>query len=461
MAISVISGGDTYPRNTYLPFSNHVTDYSLPAGVYVASNDAKVSGSSSTGHIPCIMSDDYSRAVTVNYGSYYVSARATPIAFDSAGGPTNTSGSVTISLSDDSASAPYGFLKGLINLADQSQYVFSASLVSGSSVSISGDYLTSTGKMRGIIVPLRIRKYTVSFNANGGSGAPSSISVVHGGSWTCPSTLPTKDGATCKGWSTSSSATTPSYVAGRTYSNVTSNLTLYAVWAPNCGILVYNANGGTISPSYKSVLVGESYGTLPVPTRSGHSFVGWFTLPSGGTQVTSATTMPASGIAIIHAHWSSGQQSRTVHFNAMGGTVSETSRTVAEGDALGTLPTPSRTGYTFTGWFAPDGSQITSATVMGDDDIYAIATWRGVSLTITFNANGGTVSEATRTVAYGDQFGTLPLPSYAGMSFDGWFTEATGGTRKYATDVPTADVTLYAHWADGSVPWWSGTWTDL
>lgn len=79
---------------------------------------------------------------------------------------------------------------------------------------------------------------TLSFNANGGSGAPSAQTYTGYNEYinlTLPSTIPTRSGYTFLGWSTSSSATSPSYYPGVTYSWWTSTsssygLTLYAVW---------------------------------------------------------------------------------------------------------------------------------------------------------------------------------------------------------------------------------------
>lgn len=68
--------------------------------------------------------------------------------------------------------------------------------------------------------------------------------------------------------------------------------------------------------------------------------------------------------------------------------------------------------------------------------------------TVTFNANGGTVSPSSKTVTYGEAYGEFPTPTRAGYTFTGWYTEASGGTRVLGTDTVaiTADQTLYAHW---------------
>ena len=222
----------------------------------------------------------------------------------------------------------------------------------------------------------------------------------------------------------------------------------------------FNANGGSVSPTYKSVIQGQAYGTLPTPTRTGYTFAGWYTAATGGTLVTSSTTVTAQTNHTLYAHWTASvTPTHTVYFDATGGTVSTASITVAEGSALGTLPTPTRSGYTFAGWFRSTiaSDQVTAATLMGDEDFTVYAHWTPGTLTITFNANGGTVTEATRTVAVGGQYQRLPIPTWNGHNFNGWFTAESGGTQITAATTVTTTVnqTLYAHWTSGIVNWWS------
>lgn len=67
--------------------------------------------------------------------------------------------------------------------------------------------------------------------------------------------------------------------------------------------VTFNANGGTTPTPSKSVTYGSTYGTLPTPTRQGHEFLGWFTAASGGSQVTSSTTVSITANQILYAHW--------------------------------------------------------------------------------------------------------------------------------------------------------------
>jgi uncharacterized repeat protein (TIGR02543 family) len=70
------------------------------------------------------------------------------------------------------------------------------------------------------------------------------------------------------------------------------------------------------------------------------------------------------------------------------------------------------------------------------------------TMTVSFNPNGGSVSPTSKTVTYGQTYGTLPTPSRNGHTFTGWYTAATGGTRIQATSsvTSTANHTLYAQW---------------
>ncbi len=119
--------------------------------------------------------------------------------------------------------------------------------------------------------------YTLTYNANGGSGAPSSQNSLI--KYTVSSTNPTRDGFTFLGWSTSSNATYASYFAGESIT-LTKNTTLYAVWKEipvyNAYELVYDANGGSGAP--ESLMFSENetiYISEEIPTRFGYIFEGW------------------------------------------------------------------------------------------------------------------------------------------------------------------------------------------
>ena len=81
--------------------------------------------------------------------------------------------------------------------------------------------------------------YTLSFDANGGTGAPEAITRTHGTTFELPATIPTKAGYRFLGWSTNSSATTPEYLPESSYT-ITENSILYAVWKAEGSVHIDN-----------------------------------------------------------------------------------------------------------------------------------------------------------------------------------------------------------------------------
>lgn len=125
--------------------------------------------------------------------------------------------------------------------------------------------------------------------------------------------------------------------------------------------VTFEPNGGQVSTKSKTVAPGAAYGTLPSPSQSGYIFAGWYTAKSGGSRVTSATTFTAGKDQTLYARWT---KKYTVTFNSNRGKVSTKSKTVASGETYGTLPSPTRSGYMFVGWYTAKsgGSKVTSST---------------------------------------------------------------------------------------------------
>ena len=139
----------------------------------------------------------------------------------------------------------------------------------------SGKYSGSNKTASGSITIAALDTYTVSYNANGGSGAPSSQTKVHGTDITLSTTVPTRTGYSFQGWATSASSSTVAYESGDEYS-ANDSITLYAVWKANTYTVSYNANGGSGAPSSQTKTYGKTL-TLSTtkPTRANYIFVGW------------------------------------------------------------------------------------------------------------------------------------------------------------------------------------------
>ena len=158
------------------------------------------------------------------------------------------------------------------------------------------------------------------------------------------------------------------------FNSVVSDMTVTAQWTPATLSVKYDATGGIVSNGSKKVIYLGNYGDLESPKRDGYTFTGWYTAANGGTQITKDTKVEVTSDQTIYAHWTA--NSYTVTFNADGGTVTANTKTVTFGNAYGELPTPTRSGYTFAGWWTAvdSGEQMNAESVVktaSDHVLYA------------------------------------------------------------------------------------------
>lgn len=160
--------------------------------------------------------------------------------------------------------------------------------------------------------------------------------------------------------------------------------------------LTFDANGGTVEEGTRTLYYGQTYGTLPVPEREYHTFLGWYTSAEGGKQITEESVVEVLGKQTLYAQWELNHY--TVEFDANGGNVEETSRIIACGESLGVLPVPERIGYDFNGWFTEDGEQITETTMMSEETTVTVfARWSSKAYTVSWNNGTGYTIRVERT----------------------------------------------------------------
>lgn len=146
--------------------------------------------------------------------------------------------------------------------------------------------------------------YTVSYNANGGTGVPGAQTKWRDQTLKLSTTKPTRTGHSFLGWSTSSTATSATYSAGGNYT-ANAAATLYAVWKANTYTVSYNANGGTGAPGSQTKTYGKSLTLSSTkPTRTNYNFKGWGTSASTTTVTyASGATYTANSAATLYAVW--------------------------------------------------------------------------------------------------------------------------------------------------------------
>ena len=302
--------------------------------------------------------------------------------------------------------------------------------------------------------------YTVTFDANGGTNAPSSQTKTYGVALTLTTAIPTRANYRFAGWSKDRNATSASYTAGGSYTD-NAGVTLYAVWvySPESYTVRFDANGGTGAPSSQTKTYGVPLTLSMVkPTRAGYEFLGWATSKSAtASEYAPGERYTDEASVTFYAVWRYVPKTYTVSYDANGGSNAPGTQTKTENVALTLASTiPAREGYTFRGWatsptattadYQPGGSYTANAAVT----LYAV--WEKDSYTVSYDANGGTGAPSSQVKKYGE---TLKLrteiPTRSGYDFLGWAESSTATSATYLAGVnysENAGITLYAVWRE-------------
>jgi len=211
--------------------------------------------------------------------------------------------------------------------------------------------------------------------------------------------------------------------------------------------------GGEVTMS-KSVTLNKAYGTLPVTSRTGYTFKGWWTKSAGGKRVYSTSKVKITQAQTLYAQWAA--KKYTLNFDANGGSTPKTgskvtrSKSATYAKTYGVLPLSVRKGFTFVGWYTDpvNGDKMSSSTKVKPQNLTLYAHWWANSYTVKFNPASGKMPATNKAVIYGQMYGSQPTPTRVGYVFGGWYTKATGGALVQPTSKVsiTATQTLYAHW---------------
>ena len=194
--------------------------------------------------------------------------------------------------------------------------------------------------------------------------------------------------------------------------------------------VTFDPNGGTLAEAdkTKSLMTGEPYGTLPVPSYEGYDFAGWYTEQNGGTKIESDTTVTVAGTQTLYAHWTEHEYTVTVVKigKSEWGSVTPTSTKAKAGETVTLTATPT-TGNQFLEWVflnKPEGGGRVNPVLtftMPAEDLTIQAKFTVKNYTISYTLEGVSGGSA-RIVVWGDKvFKYLPQnPTYRDWVFTGW-----------------------------------------
>ena len=203
--------------------------------------------------------------------------------------------------------------------------------------------------------------YSVSYNANGGSGAPGNQTKTHGTSLTLSSTKPTKSSTSATGYKVTFNTQGGSSVSAITSSKTTTYT--FSKWNTksdgsgttyNAGAS-YTANAAvTLYAQYTSSTSNGSIKLPSAPTKSGYTFNGWYDAASGGNKIGNAgASYTPTQTRTLYAHWTANTGKVTINGSNYGTVKDANNNSIASGSSVSygtvlTITPTAATGYTTT-----------------------------------------------------------------------------------------------------------------
>lgn len=332
---------------------------------------------------------------------------------------------MTFTLSEDAVhDTGYSiWLDGMTNLAKQKD----AESVKNVAVTAEGEMGVET-----------LKKYTVSYNANGGTGAPAAQDKLHNKPLTLSSTVPTLDGYKFAGWLGNDSKT---YQAGTSY-KTNADLTLTAQWevdAVNYTVkhLQQNVDGNGYTEVETQTLSGKTGELTNAVAKTYEGFT---------AQAVTQATIKADGSTVVEIKYDRNEY--TINFDSNGGSTVD-AITAKYGAAITVPAKPTKTGYVFEKW----SSEIPATMPVGG--LSVTANWTPITYTVVYEGNGNTAGEMPNSTHTYDAAQKLTTNAFSktGYTFAGWNTQADGNGTTYANEAEVknlastnVEVKLYAQW---------------
>jgi len=305
------------------------------------------------------------------------------------------------------------------------------------------------------------------------TGGATSVTFTFNAQIPSPVSVPSRTGYTFMGyWSTNAATGGTQFYTNTGVRAFTTNYTtaaatpLFARWRANSNTITFNHSNGTGGTTTATAFYDVAMPSITLPTRAGWTFHGYFTEANGGgTQYYTSTGASSRNWNLtanitLFAHWTANNYN--VSFNHHGGSGGPGTLSVVFASAMPTITPPTRTGFTFNGYWSAeiDGTRYfnNNGTGARNWDIAAAATlhahWTPINYSITLNPQGGSGGTANVTAAFGSPMPLITRPTRTGHTFQGYWTMPNGTGVQYYTpsggsaqswDI-TAATTLYAHW---------------
>ena len=264
----------------------------------------------------------------------------------------------------------------------------------------------------------QVIEYTITLDTNGGPNV-SPIKYTVEDSFTLP--YPLRPGYEFAGWTLDGSGMLPATTL-IIYYGTTGDLHYKAEWRLAEYTINMDLNGGSGKEKVVYTITDEDF-ELPTPTRNGYEFVGWtgerITTPQTSVKIPKGST----GNKAYTANWKVIQY--TIITLLEGGNAGSSGAYVYTVEETFTLPTPTRTGYTFWGWtgegITTPQPNVTIPKGSTGDKTY-IENWVETGYTITLDLNGGSGKEKVIYTMTDEDF-ELPTPTRNGYEFVGWTGE--------------------------------------
>ena len=315
-------------------------------------------------------------------------------------------------------------------------------------------------------VPPPPATYTVTYRPGAyGAGSLQTATKTEGVALKLKGALFTREGYVQAGWAIKDGGS-KTYGLGASYT-ANADITLYPFWtkdeppAPATYVVTYSPGVFGMESEQTATKTEGIALTLSgaIFTRLGYVQTGWATKDGGSKAYVLGASYTANAAITLYPYW---KAVYTVMYKpGTYGTGSEQTAAKTKDVTLslaGAIFT--RKGYTQTGWATSDGGAKAydlgaSYVVNAALTLYPFWTQDASPVppspvaticSVKFNANGGSVSPASRNVTKGDAVGTLPKATRKGYTLKGWYTKKSGGSKIKATTKMTKNVTYYARW---------------